>query len=386
MVKWKEFKLGDGKVTELIMGQSPPSNTYNKEKIGLPFYQGKKEFGELYPTVEKWCSKPNKIAESGDVLLSVRAPVGPTNLAFEKCCIGRGLASIRPNLDLIETKFLLFYFQNFELEISSKGQGSTFQAISGKELRNLKIPLPPLPEQQRIVAKLDGLFAKIDQAIGLLKENIVHTEALMGSVLDEEFKKLDCKWFKLEEITTMVGGGTPKTAISEYWADEVVWLSPVDLPPIGVISKVSDSGKKISKLGLQKSSAKLLPKGTVVFSSRASIGKIAITECELATNQGFTNFIPNEGVDNVYLAKTLKHFTPKIEALSNSTTFKEVSKTSLKGFEIPLPSIKIQLKLSKLFSEYQEKIDGIVSIQTQKLSHLKALKSSLLDQAFKGEL
>jgi len=84
-------------VAEIIMGQSPPGDTYNETGDGLPFFQGKAEFGETCPTVKKWCNAPKKIAEAGDILMSVRAPVGPTNLASERCCIGRGLAAIRAN-------------------------------------------------------------------------------------------------------------------------------------------------------------------------------------------------------------------------------------------------------------------------------------------------
>ena len=90
---WSWVKLGD--VCEIVMGQSPPSSTYNKEKKGLPFFQGKAEFSELYPEVRKWCSKPKKLAEPLDILVSVRAPVGSTNIVNQKCCIGRGLAALR---------------------------------------------------------------------------------------------------------------------------------------------------------------------------------------------------------------------------------------------------------------------------------------------------
>jgi len=93
---------------EIVMGQSPPSTTYNAEGTGLPFYQGKAEFGDLSPTPIKWCSKPQKIAEPGDVLISVRAPVGPTNLCREKSCIGRGLAAIRPEATMPSLYFLYF--------------------------------------------------------------------------------------------------------------------------------------------------------------------------------------------------------------------------------------------------------------------------------------
>jgi len=81
--------------TQIILGQSPTSDTYNVIKEGLPFFQGKAEFTELYPIPEKWCSKPKKVAERFDILLSVRAPVGAINIADQQCCIGRGLASIR---------------------------------------------------------------------------------------------------------------------------------------------------------------------------------------------------------------------------------------------------------------------------------------------------
>ena len=102
---WQLKKLGE--VCQIIMGQSPPSTTYNKNGIGLPFFQGKAEFTELYPIAEKWCNAPNKIAEPNDILLSVRAPVGTTNIANIKCCIGRGLAAIR-----YDNYKYVFYFIN----------------------------------------------------------------------------------------------------------------------------------------------------------------------------------------------------------------------------------------------------------------------------------
>ena|SRR5690554_3533888 len=134
----------------------------------------------------------------------------------------------------------------------------------------------------------------------------------------------------LSEVCTVLGGGTPKTSINDYWNGEIIWLSPTDLPEIGSISKISSSTKKITQLGLNKSSAKLLPKGSVVFSSRASIGKIGIAEIELTTNQGFTNFICSEKILNHYLCYVLKRSISEIASLSNSTTFAEVSKSSIK--------------------------------------------------------
>lgn len=160
----EQYELPDGwvwtkinQLADIIMGQSPPSSTYNDEGIGLPFYQGKADFGEVYPTPRKWCSAPGKIAEPGDILISVRAPVGPTNLADTECCIGRGLSAIRP-LGRIPTHFVFHYLRSVEHVIADMGQGSTFTAISRSDVENIDIPLAPLPEQLRIAEKIEALF------------------------------------------------------------------------------------------------------------------------------------------------------------------------------------------------------------------------------------
>src|SRR2546426_12766022 len=107
----------------VMMGQSPPGTTYNTSGDGLPFFQGKTDFGELYPKIRVFCNRPSRIAEQGDILMSVRAPVGPTNLAKEKCCIGRGLAALRTGTTL-DTSFLLYFLRHHEPRLASQGQGS----------------------------------------------------------------------------------------------------------------------------------------------------------------------------------------------------------------------------------------------------------------------
>jgi type I restriction enzyme S subunit len=139
------------------MGQSPPSSTYNDKGIGLPFFQGKADFGQVFPIPRYWCSKPGKIAQPGDVLMSVRAPVGPTNLADAESCIGRGLCAIRPLSD-IPSFYVLRYLRLIEEQIAEMGQGSTFTAISRSDVETIQVPLAPLPEQLRIVDKIEALF------------------------------------------------------------------------------------------------------------------------------------------------------------------------------------------------------------------------------------
>ena len=135
---WAFSRLGN--YTGVIMGQSPESKSYNESGEGLPFYQGKSEYGSLYPTPKKWCTEPKKIARKNDILISVRAPVGPTNICPNTSCIGRGLAAIR-SISASEHFYLLYTLRAFENKIASKGVGSTFSAIGKKDLNNYIIPV-----------------------------------------------------------------------------------------------------------------------------------------------------------------------------------------------------------------------------------------------------
>jgi type I restriction enzyme, S subunit len=112
MTGWIQSSLGE--LCHITMGQSPPSDTYNTEKNGLPFFQGKAEFSDLYPVPQKWCSKPQKEADEGDILISVRAPVGDVNIADQYCCIGRGLAAIKYDKC---PRFIFYFFKAFKRRV-----------------------------------------------------------------------------------------------------------------------------------------------------------------------------------------------------------------------------------------------------------------------------
>jgi type I restriction enzyme, S subunit len=155
---WISTSLED--ICTIIMGQSPPSSEYNENGKGLPFFQGKAEFTDLFPEVRKWCTAPTKIAEANDILLSIRAPVGPTNLAPSLCCIGRGLAAIRPK-DEIQVRYVLYAIRTFNSNLTQLGTGSTFEAVSGDIVRAFEIPLAPLVEQKRIVDAIEQQFTRL---------------------------------------------------------------------------------------------------------------------------------------------------------------------------------------------------------------------------------
>ena len=177
---WERCFLPD--FTRIVMGQSPPSTTYNHKGHGLPFFQGKAEFGHLYPTPNLYCSRPKKVAAKGATLLSVRAPVGPTNLARYECCIGRGLTAIHPSGG-IDPKFVLYLFRSIKPELTTTGTGTTFNAISKAFVEGLTFNLPPLHEQRRIVAKVEELLSGLDEGIESLTTARAQLAAYRQSVL-----------------------------------------------------------------------------------------------------------------------------------------------------------------------------------------------------------
>lgn len=179
---WTINKLGNKKVSTIIMGQSPPSSTYNKTR-GLPFLQGKAEFGEINPIPNVCCDNPQKIAERNDILISVRAPVGDVNLADDVYCIGRGLAAIRTEKSYLNNNFLFYYLNQSKNRFESISMGSTFKAIRKGELEKFIIPIPPLPEQQKIAE----ILSTADQAIQKSTEIIAKTERLKKGMIQKLF-------------------------------------------------------------------------------------------------------------------------------------------------------------------------------------------------------
>lgn len=179
--EWEVIKLGDEELTEIIMGQSPPSTTYNKNGKGVPFLQGKAEFGETHPFPIVFCSEPIKIAEPNDILISVRAPVGDVNIAPFKCCIGRGLASIRPKNHKIHHLYLFYFLKSQKRKMDGLSSGSTFKAIKKEDIENFLIPLPPLPEQKKIAE----ILSTVDKRLELLRKRKEKLERVKRGLMND---------------------------------------------------------------------------------------------------------------------------------------------------------------------------------------------------------
>jgi type I restriction enzyme S subunit len=421
---WKLIKLGE--ICDIIMGQSPPSSTYNIAKVGLPFFQGKAEFTELYPEVKKWCSEPNKIAESLDILVSVRAPVGSTNIANQKCCIGRGLAAIRyPDCN----KFIFYYFRLIEKKLDGLGTGSTFKAITSKTLNNLLIPLPPLPEQKKIVEKIEELFSELDSGVDSLKKakaqlkiyrQAVLSFAFSGRLLkDDIFNDVEDKtkdgifsrkaaepnveygtppneWIKgkglpegWKEITVkdvcekIVGGGTPSTKVSKYWKGDINWITSADIYGIKDIRP----RRKVNEEAIKNSATNKVPKGTIVVVTRVGLGKVAIAPYDLCFSQDSQGLILNKKlVTESFALWFLSKATEEFKYKNRGTTINGVTKRQLADLRFLLPPLNQQIQIVEEIEKRFSEADNLEKAIDESLGKAEALRQSILKKAFEGKL
>ena len=192
------------------------------------------------------------------------------------------------------------------------------------------------------------------------------------------FKGYEDAWEqrKLGEVSQIVGGGTPSTGIPDYWDGDIDWYSPAE---IGEEIFVSCSQRKITQLGLEKSSAKILPVGTVLFTSRAGIGNTAILEKEGCTNQGFQSIVPKDNELDSYFIFSCSHLLKKYgETKGAGSTFVEISGKQMSLMPLNIPEIKEQKSVGNFF----RKLDSIITLHQRKLEELKNMKKTLLQQMF----
>jgi type I restriction enzyme, S subunit len=186
---------------------------------------------------------------------------------------------------------------------------------------------------------------------------------------------------KLGEVSEILNGGTPKTNVAEYWDGDIQWITPADL---GKLRKptVNDTPRKITRVGLEKSSAKLFPENSIILSTRAPIGHLAINEVPISTNQGCRGIVPSKKLDTWYLYYFLKKNVELLDSLGTGATFKELSTKALAGVEIPLPPLPEQQRIVSILDEAFTAIAKAKANAEQNLKNAKELFESYLQGVF----
>ena len=353
----------------------------------MPFYQGKKEFGEKFigpPT--RWTAQITKVAKRGDILMSVRAPVGPVNFATETICIGRGLASIRSKAAL-QSKFLFYQLLHLRPLIAGR-EGAVFASINKSEIENLQIALVEKAEQQRIVAILDEAFAGIATAKANAEKNLQNARGIFESQLQAIFTDCGKTWKlrTLEDIATTFGRGKskhrPRNAPHLY-GGRYPFVQTGDIRRAGHI--VTEYSQTYSEAGLAQS--KLWPKGTICITIAANIAETAILGFDACFPDSVIGIVANpKEADTGFIEYLLQSFKARIQAMGKGSAQANINLGTFENERFPFPPLKEQQSIVADLHRLDEDTQRLAAIYERKLTALDALKKSLLHCAFAGEL
>jgi type I restriction enzyme, S subunit len=423
---WTLSSLTD--VADVLMGQSPPGSTYNTSGDGLPFFQGKAEFGDNNPVVRKWCTSPTRVAEPGDILMSVRAPVGPTNIADQRCAIGRGLAAIRSKPG-VPASIVRHAIKLQEDEIASWGTGTTFTAINRKHFRDIRVPLPPVGSRESL-AKL------LDRTVVLRRSSIAHLAASRRVV--ERFRqavlaaacagRLTADW-RVDHSCDPVGpgpalsaqaaanaSGAPNTddlvQIPEawgWWTIEGITERVIDYrgrtPPnqsSGPIPHVRTTQIRDGRIDWQTDRfvtrdvydvymTRGIPKrDDVLFTMEAPMGEVGIVDRDepFSIAQRILLMRPGDHITGDFLALALRSHPVRraMEYRSTGTGVLGIAYKRLRSVRLPIPPIEEQDEIVRRTSKLLATIDRLQQRIDAASARVDRSSQAVLAKAFRGEL
>ena len=391
--EWEERKLGE-------LASFSKGNGYTKNDL-VEFGEPIILYGRLYTKyetviekVDTFVNKKDKsiISEGSEVIvpasgessedISRASVVGKSGLI-----LGGDLNIIKP-VNYIDSIFLALTISNGsqQKEMSKRAQGKSVVHLHNSDLKQVNLLYPKLEEQQ----KIGSFFKQLDITIALHQRKLDLLKEQKKGFLQKMFPKNGAKvpelrfagfaddWEerKLGELSNIVGGGTPSTSNSEYWDGDIDWYAPAE---IGEQRYVSKSKKTITELGLKKSSARILPVGTVLFTSRAGIGNTAILGKEATTNQGFQSIVPNPNkLDSYFIYSRTNELKRYGEVTGAGSTFVEVSGKQMSKMSIMVPELSEQKKIGSFFAQ----LDNTIALHQRKLDLLKEQKKGFLQKMF----
>ena len=352
-------------------------------------------YGELYTTygqvIDHIHSKTNVskseciLSKAGDVIIPASGET-QIDIATASCVLHDDII-LSGDLNILSHEengsWLAYYLSSAKkLEIAQLAQGNSVVHLYSSQLKDLKINKPSKEEQTKIASFLSNVDEKISQLTQKLELLSQYKQGMMQKLFSQQirFRADDGSEFgeweskTLGDVADIVGGGTPSTNNEEYWNGNVAWLTPSEINK----KFIGRSKRTISEFGVQKSSAKKLPIGTVLFTSRATIGEVAISTAQVTTNQGFQSFIVNSKILNEFLYYWIVKNKQQFIERASGSTFLEISKSKIQPMKILLPCIEEQTKIANFLSAIDQKIEVVA----QQIEQAKTWKKGLLQQMF----
>ena len=385
---WIETTLGD--IGDIVGGATP--STKHEEYYGgkiawitpkdLSSFKGRYiSSGERTLTEAGLASCSAQMMPPNTILFTSRAPIGYVAIANQPVCTNQGFKSIVPH-DCVDPLFL-YYLLKFNKDcIEAMGSGTTFKEVSGKTMKEVPVRIPRMAsDQKKISSILDSIDSKVENNTKI-NDNL---EQQARAYFQELFvDNSDPTWTfgTVSDLGAVVGGSTPSKSKPEYYTEDgIAWITPKDLS-INKAKFISHGENDITGLGLKNSSASIMPEGTVLFSSRAPIGYIAIASGEVTTNQGFKSVVPKPEIGTAYVYYFLKHNLPVIEGMASGSTFKEVSGSTMKN----VPAVIPDTETLACFNNFCAPLFAQQRILEEQNQSLATLRDSLLPKLMSGEI
>ena len=401
--RWRMAVLRD--VAEIVMGQSPPGITVfdccgeKDPEAGLPFIQGNAEFGNIYPEPSKWCTEPLKVAESGDLLISVRAPVGDTNRAHKRMAIGRGLAAIR--FTKADARFGWHFVNHAKDELGRVAQGSTFRAVGRTDLIGLPFALPPVSEQKAVAAVLDAIDEAIERTWTVIRATDRMRDVLLHELLTRGVPGCHTKWRTVPGIgkipyawgvtslghgSTFVGSGrTPRGGKSAYTSTGVkllrsqnVHFDGLRLRDVVFIDQDTDNYMRRSRV---------YPGDVLLNITGASIGRCTVAPLELGpanVNQHVCIIRMSEAFNPAYVSEWLgtSRSQKEIDDSQIGQSRQGLNYQQVRALNIAQPSRAEQDHIARII----ERVRDSARAETDYLELLRSLKASTTEVLLTGKL
>ena len=386
MSEWKEYQLSE--IVELIGGGTP--------KTTVPEYWG----GNIpwlsvtdFNTEKKYCfdaekkitekglnESSTKILKRGQIIISARGTVGVLSvlgrdMAFNQSCYG-----IDAKKKFTINNFLYYLLKYNVASLHSASYGAVFDTITKETFSQIVVSIPPLPEQRAIASILSSLDDKID----LLHCQNQTLEAMGEALFREWFvEEAEEEWEEdsLLELIQLVGGGTPKTTINEYWDGDIPWLVGGDIAT-NHKSFVNYAEKRITEVGLNNSSAKLLPKYATVISARGTVGKYCLLAEPMAFSQSNYGILPNIKNCFFFTYLLINHVVEELQSSAYGSVFDTITTTTFKENEVPMPTETEIMQFEKSISSYFQKM----FINKYQIRTLEKLRDTLLPKLMSGEV
>ena len=373
-----KYKLGA--IVDVTMGQSPKSEYYNTEGKGYPFLQGNRTFGFKYPTFDTYTSVMTKQAKEGDVIMSVRAPVGDLNITPVDMCLGRGVCSLRMKNG--NQDFLFYMMKYYIPHLLKKESGTVFGSVNRNDINGLEVDIPEDVQVQKKIARYLEMFDDKIELNNAINDNLQQQVMALYRQMFIESANAARRECRADEYFDISIGKTPPRKEPQWFSEnsaDHVWVSISDMGSCGLF--IANSSEYLTHEAVKKFNIKVVPDNTILLSFKLTVGRIAITDGEMTTNEAIAHFKTNKPEINEYLFCYLKDFNYQTMG-STSSIATAVNSKIIKGMPFVVPPDD-ELKT---FHGFAEPIFAMIKSNQRENNRLAALRDTLLPKLMSGEI